>query len=1055
MDIKKLIQRVQGYRSEYREGSVQKGLRFIEGIDSHLYIFHRVDVDGNIEEVDAIKRYLFYQCPYSEWKEKTGLAILLQEMFDVDLKKIQQADWKYDLANDSDFDKLNTFLSIDDNMIRKIDELEVFYPLFDQKNIDKLTGFPNWTIQASMASGLKIFLEKSRESDYPERLFSFEKAMLDYNLGKENKILFIPLYHHQVWFGVLVLNTIHNADCGAILNDLYFIKPHLEEKIYKTVVEKRFLKKPLSDTDAWTIDQLSRIAATIGLTKTEVVPGSQWSKMLFKSRTGSTTTPLHFSEMMIGHKKHEIILYANEEDVAPYVKNALKETKELSDTIYELRSSYIKTAVAAIMSRNMSHNIGSHVLINLEKNSNDNSTNNDDIKQFLRYLRARMDFLAQISTSWPSWSLPTRFLQDLMYDYFQQICLLRYIGASENLNDKKLKMFFYFDDKQVLGPCNPSDKTKLEKLKKNLLEKDIWISVVGGVTGRQAFYVMLENIIRNAAKHSYSGTGDLEIHINIKAEENEYRIEIWDNVSKADKDLLTKIKKTIEHAIITEIGEVQKGNWGIAEMKISAAYLQKFDYKLLGQGGENNEKIISAETPNDGYLKYIFHIPRPKEVVIVDMRGEKEELPDPEGNSIALRKTVNEFALMDIGDTDYEFMVLFPDAASTEEILKKLVDNKGSLLERLPTRLFWVGDKTFFDSATTSYPYIKKRIAVLKPDTGGLTEKLKTTEFRLWLYVAWIKHLRDNVRGDDIVKGKKFHLYLNLTERGGTNQHNSNYIRDYYSYFIPDPVQISNASDTDTIDRWQHLKNEVKGDNVVSEIIKDVLIHESVPNDDLPIIAYPRHGTANDKNLLCLIDKKDNRLIYSEHLSGASPHFNILASPPTDEYQLNKLALWLIEGGLLRIAIADERIGKGIGSSMAQGGITNIPNLMKKEDEQTSLSVSEAGEHINIYDEDPYMKKLDENFESILFTTDVLVIHQGIIDKMLKSEFWSSTKEVENWIFQLKKRVPFVIVTSGRGKPDEIPGGVKYVPFSDITQSFAGEHSTKLLLTYVLMHAKE
>ena len=708
----------------------------------------------------------------------------------------------------------------------------------------------------------------------------------------------------------------------------------------------------------------------------------------------------------------------------------------------ELTHYALRSAISAIMSRNMSHNIGSHVLINLEKSSND--TDADDIKQFVSYLRRRMDFLAQISTSWPLWSLPTRFLQDLMFEYFQQICLLRFIGASENLNDKKLKMFFYFGNEQVLGPCEPLNKVKLEKLKKDLLKNEIWISVVGGVTGKQAFYVMLENIIRNAAKHSYSGDCDLEIHINIKAEENEYRIEIWDNVSKVENGLLAKINETISQSIISEIGEVQKGNWGIAEMKISAAYLQKFDYQLLGQEGENNKKIIRAETTDDGYLKYVFHLPMSQDVAIVDMHCEKVKLPDPEGNSIVLKKTVNEFALMDTADANYEFMVLFPDAASTEEILKKLVDNKGMLLEKLATRLFWVGDKTAFNDATDFCPYIRKRIAVL--DSNDFNKKLEESEFRLWLYVQWIKHLRDKVRGDDIVKGKKFHLYLKLTEEVGANQYNSDYIKDYYSYFIPPLVQISNDFDSDAKDQWQRLKNTVNSKNgsILSEIIEDVLIHESVPNDDLPIIAYPRHGAAHDENLSCLIDKKDNRLIYSEHLSGASPHFNILASPPTDDYQLKKLALWLIEGGLLRIAIADERIGKEICDDLKKLSIINIAKLFKDDDIETPVSVSSAGQYISVSDKYPYVNKITLEDKNPPLIADVFVIHQGVIDKMVNEKFWGSTDDAENWILRLKEQVPFIIVTSGRGKP-----------FSDISQSFAGEHSTKLLLTYILMHARE
>ena len=717
------------------------------------------------------------------------------------------------------------------------------------------------------------------------------------------------------------------------------------------------------------------------------------------------------------------------------------------ERILSVKEHALKAAIAAIMSRNMSHNIGSHVLINLEKNGN--GTDVDDIKYFLSYLRTRMDFLAQISTEWPSWSLPTRFLQDLMYDYFQQICLLRYIGASENLDHKKLKVFFHFEDGQVLGPFEAGEN---EKLRKTLLKNDILISVVGGITGRQAFYIMLENIIRNAAKHSYSGIGDLEIHINIKAEKNEYRIEIWDNVSKIKNGLLDEINNAIEQPIITEIGEVQKGNWGIAEMKISAAYLQKFDYQLLGQADGHNKKIIKAETTHDGFLKYVFHIPRPKEVVIVDMHGKKEQLPD---SSIVSRKTIDEFALMDTKDTDYEFMVLFPDVVSREDVLKKLADNKGILLERLPTRLFWVGDKTAFNKATDSRPYMRKRIAVLELDTKALTKKIESDEFGLWLYAQWIKHIRDNVRGDDIVKGKRFHLYLKLTETEETNQYNSDYIKDYYSYFIPPLVQDSNNFDSDTKDQWRRLKDTIKSkdDSILSEIIEDILMRENVPEDGLPVIAYPRHGPTKNAELKNLVSNK--RLIYAEELSGASPHFNILASPPTDDYQLKKLALWLIEGGLLRIAIADERIGKEIRNDLKELSIINIAKLIKNGDMKTPVSVSSAGQYINISDEYPYVSKIASKTKNTPLIADVLVIHQGVIDKMVNAKFWDSMDDAENWILGLKEQVPFIIVTSGRGKPDEIPDGVKYVPFSDISQSFAGRHSTNFLLTYILMHARE
>jgi len=68
-------------------------------------------------------------------------------------------------------------------------------------------------------------------------------------------------------------------------------------------------------------------------------------------------------------------------------KNALK---------YALRS-----AVAAIMARNMSHNIGSHVLTHFIADIEGNIRDKYQFqKDLLSYLKARMDFIAEISTYW-------------------------------------------------------------------------------------------------------------------------------------------------------------------------------------------------------------------------------------------------------------------------------------------------------------------------------------------------------------------------------------------------------------------------------------------------------------------------------------------------------------------------------------------------------------------------------------------------------------------------------------------------------------------------------
>jgi hypothetical protein len=71
----------------------------------------------------------------------------------------------------------------------------------------------------------------------------------------------------------------------------------------------------------------------------------------------------------------------------------------VSHYIEKFRQFYaIRSAIAAIMARNMSHNIGSHVLSHFIADVEGNIS--QPRKELLDYLKARMDFIAEISTYW-------------------------------------------------------------------------------------------------------------------------------------------------------------------------------------------------------------------------------------------------------------------------------------------------------------------------------------------------------------------------------------------------------------------------------------------------------------------------------------------------------------------------------------------------------------------------------------------------------------------------------------------------------------------------------
>ena len=209
----------------------------------------------------------------------------------------------------------------------------------------------------------------------------------------------------------------------------------------------------------------------------------------------------------------------------------------------------LKSAKAAIMSRNMSHNLGSHVMFYIKQKLQsvskivDNKVldniipgniatiadieekikANKDIElpflvglgRFINYLQERQDYIATIATDYIPANSTISF-KDFVYDelkpdlryerhYSQNNdagwqpgnLLLDYIAYSEryrSCNDIEI-LFGEFDGRNPQEKGSPSD-VDFKKL------REFNIAVPGGVVGRQAIFSIFENIIRNAAKHS-------------------------------------------------------------------------------------------------------------------------------------------------------------------------------------------------------------------------------------------------------------------------------------------------------------------------------------------------------------------------------------------------------------------------------------------------------------------------------------------------------------------------------------------------------------------------
>lgn len=237
------------------------------------------------------------------------------------------------------------------------------------------------------------------------------------------------------------------------------------------------------------------------------------------------------------------------------------------------------SAKAAIMSRNMSHNLGSHVMAYLKQHLNsvqdmikDNVLNelftddmpsgsnidawfnklkdtitdgNNEMKEFalpflvglgkfISYLQERQDFIATIATDYSPYFSSVNF-KDFIYDELNPD--LRYerhrdrqgmkpdnillgniakseglarvtcptSGKKESMSDIVLKFGCFDGQKSERDSNNRLTEKGLAQEADLSRMRRIDVSLPGGVVGRQAFFSIMENVIRNAAKHGRWG----------------------------------------------------------------------------------------------------------------------------------------------------------------------------------------------------------------------------------------------------------------------------------------------------------------------------------------------------------------------------------------------------------------------------------------------------------------------------------------------------------------------------------------------------------------------
>jgi len=202
---------------------------------------------------------------------------------------------------------------------------------------------------------------------------------------------------------------------------------------------------------------------------------------------------------------------------------------------------------------------------------------------------------------------------------------------------------------------------------KRLVYPDIQLNMPG-LLGKHAIYSLLENYIRNTAKHSYNTEKHYNkpIEVILKLEQSErdgskIRLILTDNISDGTKvdQLNEKIKKPLTD---NNIG------MGIADMKICACLLS--EKELREYNLSNSIEVIK----DNGHIAYSLYLTRPKNIAFIGSHG---HLDNP-SKGIFCFSNLEEF--LKSSSSNFQFAIIHYNIFYQENL--KLIKNK------LPLRLF-------------------------------------------------------------------------------------------------------------------------------------------------------------------------------------------------------------------------------------------------------------------------------------------------------------------------------------------------------------------------------
>ncbi|MEM1953458.1 MAG: GNAT family N-acetyltransferase [Candidatus Caldarchaeum sp.] len=675
-------------------------------------------------------------------------------------------------------------------------------------------------------------------------------------------------------------------------------------------------------------------------------------------------------------------------------------------------------------------------------------------------------------------------------------------------------------------PCKNCHRILLytgEKETECRLDNDFQAAIPGGIVGQHAFFTILENFIRNAAKHGFSRQRDKIDHMDIVIEvlydpeekvaiQNQdhehprripaYLFRIYANVSALEDGVdVSKMNDILARPIVNEQGERIKSNLGHAEMKIAAGYLQRREITHIGgkeqeitgnlkqtmrgigteaiseglKREQGSYAIIRAVKSPIGTLGYEFYIPRWRDVGIVCPEGSGTIF-----NELFMKeqdwRRHSVYPLRDDTDRDFELYVFVlseqPSCLFMKVLKDALNDPDGQLQDETARAQFkqWTGTEqlatniNWIKIAIEQYPmslYVvtkdpvceSKMHSFLKKRICWITEKeisshLKNRDnFVLWLYAQWVRHLIIDVAEIEI-SDENLSVFLVFpdkdTEKPG-----------YFPLTLPDCL----VSENDNVVNRSARPDAVKIDLANARV--ELAGLDKIQGNSL-ILWYSRHvcfwdWDEDNNNWTCGewdFWKKDRSApIYSENLSGTLSQWVSIETTlknPTSSRALGHF-LSLVETAIIRIGIADERFQEWWSKlSKREAGFLMQQRLIATFWEKHGQYAQSSPPSHNLwakYDPNTGEISWSQDGGEVLWAEgqrgiDLLIVHQGILDEWQSANVHQYTQQVLDW----KNYIPYIVVTSGRGRPENVPFGVRFLPFAGVEACTVGANFNKMNL---------